>query len=72
MSDDVNGTIIGGDWVDWKLFYEGRQQGPRHIAPDDETAMNDAIDLLNTWRTEDWFYDVYPRRDKEAWEVRRW
>jgi hypothetical protein len=43
--DDVNGVIVGGNYICAKLSYEGRQQGRQIYAVDADAARAEAVNL---------------------------
>jgi len=37
--DDVNGTVVGGDYVPWRVVYDGRPQSQKQYAANDDAAV---------------------------------
>jgi hypothetical protein len=66
--DDVRGVIIGGDWVNWQLFYDGRPQGGKEIAANDEEAIEAARAKCAKLKAEWCEFGLY--KDASKWEVR--
>lgn len=70
-TDDVRGTIIGGSYYHWRLFYDGRPQGQRMHAYTEQDAENAGKAAFERVKAEcgkafDMIYPLY------AWEVRIW
>ena len=67
--EDVNGVIIGGDYVCGKLEYDGRQQGGQIYALDRDGVKEIALMMKEKLRYELGFSfsDIYP--DDSKWRV---
>ena len=69
-TDDVNGVIIGGDYIAAKLCYDGRQQGRIIYANSPEQAKNLAIEIKVEFRQDlgdTLFKEIYP--DDLKWQI---
>lgn len=69
-TDDVNGVIIGGDYVAAKLCYDGRQQGNTIYADNQEQAKQLAIKLKAEFREDlgdTLFKEIYS--DDFKWQI---
>lgn len=67
--DDVNGVIIGGDYVSWQLFYDGRPQGQKQSAANDDEAIEMAEQRCKELKVEFGGFPCYLYPD-DKWEVR--
>lgn len=68
--DDVNGVIIGGDFVCAKLCYDGRQQGSQIYAEDVADALGKASELKKELIADLGVHlakEVYP--SDESWKI---
>ncbi len=69
--EEVRGVIVGGNWVSWALFYDGRCQcGNVQRATDEATAQQDATALMQRLVTEHSGAPCYLYGDASKWEVR--
>jgi hypothetical protein len=70
--DDVRGIIIGGNFVSWQLFYDGRHQSGLQYADNSELAESQARSQVAEMRAKykDEFKRLYP--DESKWEMRIW
>lgn len=66
--DEVNGIIIGGTDVQWKLFYENREQGSGY-AETEELAVGKANERYQSLMTEFSGFPCYLYRGNR-WEIR--
>lgn len=66
--DDVNGTIIGGSFVGWTLFYDNRPQSGKHYADTDQLAIAAAKAEIARLVAENAPIGLY--RHPQLWEIR--
>ena len=70
-TDDIGGIMIGGDYWNWQLYYEGRPQSQRYPADGEKEAIEAGKVEYEKIKVEcgKVFDDIY-RFDK--WEIRIW
>lgn len=68
-TEQVRGTIIGGDHLTGKLYYEGRPQSGNLYGRNDDELRNEATKAKQGWRDQcgDAFNTIYPN---DSWELR--
>lgn len=66
--DDVNGTVIGGNWLSGKVFYDGRPQSQTFTADTEQELIILAKNKMNTLKSENCPIGLYP--DNSKWELR--
>lgn len=69
--DETRGIVIGGDFVSWQLFYDGRPQSTKLSADNPLHAIQLAKEKLEEIRKDCGraFKLIYP---DNKWEVRIW
>ena len=68
--DDVNGVIVGGNYICAKLCYKGRQQGRQIYAIDADAALAEAASLKKELVNELGLFlskEIYPC--DESWKI---
>ena len=72
MLDVVRGTIVGGNFVAWQLFYDNRPQDQKQYSDTDDEAIARSKAIIADWRSKwgDEFNRLYP--DSSKWECRIW
>lgn len=70
--EETGGIIIGGEYVIWKLFYDGRQQTNGEPADNDSEAIAAAKAKRDELRNKFKGFPCYLFPDDEKWEVRIW
>jgi hypothetical protein len=68
-TDDVRGSIIGGDYLVCRLMYEGREQG-KFSADDLDDAKAKSEQMLARIKAECGPAYIMIYRDPGAWELR--
>lgn len=69
-TDDINGVIVGGEYIAAKLCYDGRKQGNTIYADSQEQAKNLAIETKKEFRQDLGdllFNEIYP--DDLKWQI---
>ena len=66
--DDVNGTVIGGNWFTGQIFYDGRSQSQAFTADTENELKQIAQDRVNNLKKENCSIGLYP--DNSKWELR--
>lgn len=69
--DNVSGVIIGGNYIAWRLFYDGRPQGGKQYTDDDATALAQASARIDELKATYAGYPCY-LYPSDLWEVRLW
>lgn len=71
QSEFVRGQIIGGDYYQWQVFYDGRPQSQRLPADSDTEA--EELGRAEIARIKEWcgsvLWLIHPH---DTWEVRIW
>lgn len=71
--EETDGIIIGGEYVVWELYYDGRRQtSHRHPADNDAEAIAAAKVKRNELRDKFKGFPCYLYPDDDKWEVRIW
>ena len=65
--DDVNGQIVGGDYGQCWVTYDGRKQGPTKYPANEVEAELMCMGIIDSIKYEcgSVFQDIYP---KDAWQ----
>lgn len=70
--EEVEGIVIGGEFICWQLFYDGRSQGRIENADNDAQAIDAAKAEMNKLIEKFAGFPCYLYPDKSKWEVRIW
>lgn len=70
--DDVRGIIIGGDYISWQLFYDGRPQGQKEYADTEYEGEEAAKEKCAELKAQYQGYPCYLYPDDSKWEIRIW
>lgn len=65
--DDVRGQIIGGDYGEAWLTYEGRKQSETFHAMNETEAVNMAKNWMKEQKERGCFYEIWP--NKNGWRL---
>lgn len=68
--EEVNGIVVGGDFVTGQLFYDGRSQSQKLYAQSESELMEYATELMNKLKAENGGYPTYLYQDNNKWELR--
>jgi hypothetical protein len=66
-TDDVNGIIIGGDYISWQLFYDGRSQSRVEYSQSEQEAVLKASAMVSELKKE---FSSIGLFCEDKWEVR--
>lgn len=70
--DNVSGVIVGGDYMGWQIFYDGRPQSQKYYADSEEEALTLAKTKIETRKQQFYGYPCYLYPDPTKWEIRLW
>ena len=68
--DNVNGVIVGGDYVSWQVFYSGRSQTGKNYADNEKQARGYAEVVIQRLKSEFKGFPCYLFQDDSRWDIR--
>jgi hypothetical protein len=68
--DDVNGVIVGGDYVGWCVAYDERPQSDKQYADNAEQAIAQGTALIAELKAKYCGHPCYLYPDATKWTVR--